>query len=232
VAKDKKTPGRFRQLWRVYKTTAKSDPSSAWLSLLVLLLCSVAGLGVGTVTGDGNVFTLVLWGLSGFITGVLLAMIVMSKKAEKNAYMQIEGQAGAVGAVLDSQIKRGWKTSSMPIAVNPKSREAVYRMIGKAGVVLISEGSSARVHQMLDDEARKVLRSAPGAAVHKVKVSVDDSGVRIYRLLKHVYKLPKSLSRGEVSAVSNRLDALGAHASVPIPKGIDPNKMRSPKRKG
>jgi len=178
------------------------------------------------------VFTLVLWGLSGFITGVLLAMIVMSKKAEKNAYMQIEGQAGAVGAVLDSQIKRGWKTSSMPIAVNPKSREAVYRMIGKAGVVLISEGSSARVHQMLDDEARKVLRSAPGAAVHKVKVSVDDSGVRIYRLLKHVYKLPKSLSRGEVSAVSNRLDALGAHASVPIPKGIDPNKMRSPKRKG
>lgn len=232
MAKDKKTPGRFRQLWRVYKTTAKSDPSSAWLSLLVLLLCSVAGLGVGTVTGDGNVFTLVLWGLSGFITGVLLAMIVMSKKAEKNAYMQIEGQAGAVGAVLDSQIKRGWKTSSMPIAVNPKSREAVYRMIGKAGVVLISEGSSARVHQMLDDEARKVLRSAPGAAVHKVKVSVDDSGVRIYRLLKHVYKLPKSLSRGEVSAVSNRLDALGAHASVPIPKGIDPNKMRSPKRKG
>ena len=232
MAKDKKTPGRFRQLWRVYKTTAKSDPSSAWLFLLVLLLCSVAGLGVGTVTGDGNVFTLVLWGLSGFITGVLLAMIVMSKKAEKNAYMQIEGQAGAVGAVLDSQIKRGWKTSSMPIAVNPKSREAVYRMIGKAGVVLISEGSSARVHQMLDDEARKVLRSAPGAAVHKVKVSVDDSGVRIYRLLKHVYKLPKSLSRGEVSAVSNRLDALGAHASVPIPKGIDPNKMRSPKRKG
>jgi len=38
----------------------------------------------------------------------------------------------------------------------------------------------------------KVLRSAPGAAVHKVKVSVDDSGVRIYRLLKHVYKAPKN----------------------------------------
>jgi hypothetical protein len=85
---------------------------------------------------------------------------------------------------------------------------------------------------MLDDEARKVLRSAPGAAVHKVKVTVDDSGVRIYRLLKHVYKLPKSLSRGEVNAVSNRLAALGAHASVPIPKGIDPNRVRAPKRKG
>lgn len=199
--------------------------------MLVLLVSLAAGLGVGFVTGDGSVFTMVLWGVSGFITGVLFAMIVMSKKAERNAYMQIEGQAGAVGAVLDSQIKRGWRTSSMPIAVNPKSREAVYRMIGRAGVVLISEGSSSRVQQMLEDEARKVLRSAPGAAVHKVRVSVDDSGVRIFGLLKHVYKLPKSLSRGEVTAVSNRLDALGSHASVPIPKGIDPNKMRAPKRK-
>jgi hypothetical protein len=231
VAKEKKPPGRFRQLWRVYKTTAKSDPTSAWLAALVLLLAIAVGLAVGFVTGDGNVFTLVLWGLSGMITGVLFAMIVMSNKAEKNAYKNIEGQAGAVGAVLDSQIKRGWRTSSMPVAVNAKTREAIYRMIGRPGVVLISEGSSARVQQMLDDEARKVLRSAPGAAVHKVRVTVDDSGVRIYRLLKHVYKLPKSLSRGEVTAVSNRLDALGAHASVPIPKGIDPNRVRAPKRK-
>ena len=104
-------------------------------------------------------------------------------------------------------------------------------MIGKPGVVLIAEGSSARVQQMLDDESKKASRAVPGAAVHKVRVTVDDSGVRLYRLLKHVYKLPKSLRRGEVTAVANRLDALGAQASPPIPKGIDPNKVRAPKRK-
>ncbi len=231
MAKKNKPEGRFRQLWRVYKLTAKSDPSSVWLSVLVMLLSIGAGLGIGFFTGGGSVFTLVLWIISGFITGVLLAMIVMSKKAEKNAYTKIEGQAGAVGAVLDSQIRRGWRTSSMPIAVNPRSREAVYRMIGKPGVVLIAEGTSARVQQMLDDESKKASRAVPGAAVHKVRVTVDDSGVRLYRLLKHVYKLPKSLRRGEVTAVANRLDALGAQASAPIPKGIDPNKVRAPKRK-
>ena len=231
MAKDKKPPGRFRQLWRVYKVTAKSDPSSAWLAVLVLLLGIAVGLGVGFITSDGSVFTTVLWGLSGLITGVLVAMIVMSNKAEKNAYMQIEGQSGAVGAVLDSQIRRGWRTSPMPVAINGRSREAVYRMIGRPGVVLISEGSSAKLHQMVEDEARKVQRAATGATVHKVHVAADGSGVRLHKLLKHVYKLPKTLSRSEVAAVSNRLDALGSHASVPIPKGIDPNKVRAPKRK-
>ena len=231
MAKKNKPEGRLRQLWRVYKLTAKSDPSSVWLSILALLVSIGAGLAIGYFTSGGSTFTFVLWIVSSSITGLLMAMLVMSKRAERNAYMQIEGQAGAVGAVLDSQIRRGWRTSSMPVAVNPKSREAVYRMIGKPGVVLIAEGSSARVQQMLDDEARKSLRAVPGAAVHKIKVTVDDSGVRLYRLLKHVYKLPKSLRRGEVAAVSNRLDALGANASAPIPKGIDPNKIRAPKRK-
>jgi len=231
VAKDKKPPGRFRQLWRVYKVTAKSDPSAAWLAVLVLLLGIAAGFGVGVVTGGGSVFTIVLWSLSGLITGVLVAMIVMSNKAEKNAYMQIEGQAGAVGAVLDSQIRRGWRTSPMPVAINGRTREAIYRMVGRPGVVLIAEGSSARLQQMLEDEARKIQRTATGAKIHKINVTVDDSGVRLHRLLKHVYKLPKTLSRSEVAAVSNRLEALGANASAPIPKGIDPNKVRAPKRK-
>jgi hypothetical protein len=118
----------------------------------------------------------------------------------------------------------------MPIAVNPKSREAVYRMIGPAGVVLIGEGSSARVQQMLDDESRRIARSAPGVQIHKVRVNVE-SGVRLYALLKTVYKLNKSLTRSEVSAVANRLDSLAGSSALPIPKGIDPMRVRPPKRK-
>jgi hypothetical protein len=118
----------------------------------------------------------------------------------------------------------------MPVAVNPKSREAVYRMIGPAGVVLIGEGSSVRVQQMLEDESRRIARSAPGVTIHKVRVAID-GGVRLYALLKTVYKLKKSLTRAEVSAVANRLDALAASSAMPIPKGIDPMKVRPPKRK-
>jgi hypothetical protein len=104
-------------------------------------------------------------------------------------------------------------------------------MIGRPGVVLIGEGESVRVSQMLQDEARKVQRIAPGVTIHQIRVTLDDSGVRLFNLLKHVYKLKKSLSRAEVTAVANRLDSLGG-LSIPIPKGIDPMKVRPPKRKG
>ena len=230
MAKKDKKPGRMRQLWRVYKITAKKDPNSVWLALLGFLLSIAAGVSIGLLTSGFGAFGFWLWAVTGVTTGLLVAMIVMSKRAERNAYMQIEGQAGAVGAVLDSQIRRRWRASSMPVAVNAKSREAVYRMIGPAGVVLLGEGSSVRVTQMLDDEGRKVQRAVPGVTIHKLKVNMDN-GIRLHALLKTVYKLPKSLNRAEVTAVMNRLEALTNTASLPIPKGIDPNKIRAPKRK-
>jgi hypothetical protein len=54
--------------------------------------------------------------------------------------------------------------------------------------------------------------------------------VRLHALLSTVYKVKKSLNRSEVTTVANRLDAL-AGSALPIPKGIDPMKMRAPKRK-
>lgn len=229
--KKKKGQGRFRQLLRVYRVTAKSDPSSAWMALLGFLIAVGVGLVLGFLFNPGNFWGIALWVLTGTTTGLLVAMIIMSKRAERNAYMRIEGQPGAAGAVLDSQIKRSWRATPMPVAINPKSKDAIYRMVGPAGVVLIGEGQGVRLAQMLDDEARKVQRVAPGVVTHKLTLSVDDSGVRLHALLKTVYKLKKNMTRGEVSAVANRLSSLGSGAALPIPKGIDPMKVRAPKRK-
>lgn len=231
MAKKNKKPGRMRQLWRIYKITAKKDPTSVWLALLGFLAAIGVGFLIGTLTAEIGTSSFWLWIVTGTTTGLLTGMVIMSKRAERNAYVQIEGQAGAVGAVLDSQIRRRWKAQPAPIAVNAKSREAVYRMIGPAGVVLIGEGSSARVQQMLDDESRKVSRAVPGVTVHKLRVNVDQGGIRLHSLLKNVYKLKKSINRSEVAAVSNRLAALAGNTAMPIPKGIDPNKIRAPKRK-
>jgi hypothetical protein len=228
--KNPKSPGRFRQLIRVYKITAKKDPTSLWLAILGFLLVSGFSFLVGTLLNGLGTLGFWLWIITGTLSSLLTFMIVMSRRAERNAYIQIEGQAGAVGAVLDSQIRRSWRTSSMPVAVNAKTREAVYRMIGPAGVVLIGEGSTVRVQQMLEDESRRIARSAPGVTIHKLRVSTD-GGIRLYALLKTVYKLKKSLTRAEVSAVANRLDALTSSTALPIPKGIDPMKVRPPKRK-
>jgi hypothetical protein len=220
----------MRQLLRVYKITAKNDPTALWLAILGFLLVLGASFLIGFLVNGLGTLGFWLWIATGLLSAFLTFMIVMSRRAERNAYIQIEGQAGAVGAVLDSQIRKSWRASPMPIAVNPKSRDAVYRMIGPAGVVLIGEGPSARVQQMLEDESRRIARSAPGVQVHKVRVAID-GGVRLYELLKTVYKLKKSLTRSEVSAVANRLDSLAGSSALPIPKGIDPMRARPPKRK-
>jgi len=220
----------MRQLLRVYKITAKNDPTALWIAILGFLLVLGASFLIGFLVNGLGTLGFWLWIATGLLSAFLTFMIVMSRRAERNAYIQIEGQAGAVGAVLDSQIRRSWRASPMPIAVNPKSRDAVYRMIGPAGVVLIGEGPSARVQQMLEDESRRIARSAPGVQIHKVRVAID-GGVRLYELLKTVYKLKKSLTRSEVSAVANRLDSLANSTALPIPKGIDPMRARPPKRK-
>lgn len=220
----------MRQLLRVYKITAKNDPTALWLAILGFLLVLGASFLIGFLVNGLGTLGFWLWIATGLLSAFLTFMIVMSRRAERNAYIQIEGQAGAVGAVLDSQIRRSWRASPMPIAVNPKSRDAVYRMIGPAGVVLIGEGPSARVQQMLEDESRRIARSAPGVQIHKVRVAID-GGVWLYELLKTVYKLKKSLTRSEVSAVANRLDSLANSTALPIPKGIDPMRARPPKRK-
>lgn len=230
MAKDKnKQPGRLKQLWTVYKATAKSDPNAAWLAILVLLLVLGAFIGIGFLTNGSDPWNVGLWSFTGLLTGVLGAMITMTRRAEQAAFKQIEGQPGAVGAVLDSAMRRSWRAKSMPVAVDPKSKNAVYRAIGKPGVVLIAEGDSAKVRQMLDDEAKKVARVAPGVTIHKIRVGTDQHAVRLHLLTKSLYKLPKALNRSEVTAVVSRLESLGSGPA--IPKGIDPLKFRAPKRK-
>ena len=117
----------------------------------------------------------------------------------------------------------------MPVAVSPKTREAVYRMIGPAGVVLIGEGSSARLRQLVEDEKRKVSRAIPGVTVSVLSVNDQPGSVPLHALTKAIYKLKKTLSRAEISVVNKRLAGLGLN--IPIPKGIDPMRARAPKRK-
>src|SRR5690242_12131163 len=86
------------------------------------------------------------------IAGVaLLAMaIVFSRRAERAAFGQMEGQPGAVAAVLNN-IRRGWNANPTPVAVT-RSQDAVYRAVGRAGIALIGEGNPNRVRPLLASE--------------------------------------------------------------------------------
>lgn len=225
TTKKQKSSGRIGQLVQVFKMTTRADPSSLWWILLALVLPILIGVALALFVFGGHWLAIVGWVLLGVLTGVLGALIVLGRKAESVAYSQIEGQPGAVGAVLRSSLKRSWQGSELPVAVNPKTQDAVYRVIGRPGVVLIAEGSPARVQRLLNEERIKVQRVVPNITVTRLVVGDGtEKTIKLKAINRSLAKLKPALTRAEVTAVANRLNSLDSGYGVP--KGMDPNRVR------
>lgn len=205
--------------------TRRLDKRAVPLLIVAFLLPVIAGTAVGILTNNGNGFVIAIWVISGVLLGVLLAMIILGRRAERAAYGQIAGQPGAVGAVLKSSLRRGWVGNEMPVAVNPRSQDAVYRVVGRPGVVLIGEGLVTRTNRMIDEERRKVSRVLPNVPINVLHVGPDDESVELFKLNRSLGKFKRTLTKNEVFAVSNRLSSLTS-SKLPIPKGVDPMKAR------
>lgn len=224
-----KEPGRFRQLWQIFKLTKKTDKALVPILIATLSLPLALGITLSLLFTGGSVLTLVLYIITSILVALLLTLVVLGQRAEKTAYQQISGQPGAVGAVLRSALRRAWQASEFPVAVNPRSHDAVYRAVGKPGVVLIAEGSPARTKKMLEDERRQVLRAVPDIPVHFIHVGEGGDSIPLHTLNKTLNRMKKKLRKPEVLAVSHRLNSLQRPGSMPIPKGMDPTKVRAPK---
>jgi hypothetical protein len=226
--KVQKEPGKIKQLFQVYKLTAKADKNFILAGVLAFVVPMTIGVVAILLFFRDSALTIFLWSITTLLFSMLSTLTVFSRRAEKAAFMRIAGQPGAVAAVIGSTLKRGYSTSEMPVAVDPKSRDAVYRAVGKAGVVLIAEGGSARVRQLIEDEKRKVSRAIPGITIPVIWVNQDPASTQLHALTKTIYKLKKTLTRAEISVVNKRLAGLGLN--IPIPKGIDPNRIRPGRR--
>lgn len=223
-----KEPGRIKQMYQVFQMTRRYDKMAIWYLLLAFIAPIAAGIVLAFVLSGGNVFGLVLYIITGVLGGLLLFLIVLGRRAERAAYSQIEGQPGAVGAVLKNSLRRGWSANEMPVNISPKTQDAVYRAVGRGGVVLIGEGPRTRTQRMLDDEKRKIARIVPNVPINFVYVGPDAESTPLYKLAGELKKFKRSLRKPEILAVTNRLNSLG-NASLPIPKGMDPTKVRAPR---
>ena len=217
-----KKPSRLKQINEVFQMTRRHDPMVVWLMLLSFLGVVAVSFLVG--------YLLENW-ITGLIIGIplglLAATLILSRRAERAAFAQIENQPGASGAALGT-LKRGWITEDQPVAVNPRTQDAVFRAIGRPGVVLVSEGPTHRVRPLVDAERKRLARILPNVTVHVIETGRGEGQVPISQVAKKMNKLDKELTKLEVSAVSKRISSLGNR--LPIPKGIDPYKAR-PDRK-
>jgi len=213
-----KKPSRLKQIGEVFQMTRRHDPMVPWLMLLAFLGVVAVSLLVGFLL-DNWVTGLII----GIALGAIAATLILSRRAERAAFAQIEGQPGASGAALGT-LKRGWITEDQPVAVNPRTQDAVFRAIGRPGVVLVSEGPSNRVKPLVDAERKRLSRILPNVTIHVIESGRGEGQVPLSQIARKMNKLKGELTKTEVSAVSKRISSLGGR--LPIPKGIDPYKAR------
>src|SRR5262245_27607958 len=148
--KGEKKQSSISKLIQAYKMTRERDK-------LVGLVGGAWFLGVGLIVGG------LFWYfrhpvagvLMGVASGALAAMFVFSRRAERAAYAQLEGQPGAAAAAL-GVLRRGWHVQ--PAVAVTKSQDLVHRVVGRPGVILIGEGNPQRVRNLLGVEKKKHAR--------------------------------------------------------------------------
>ncbi|MGO4601525.1 DUF4191 domain-containing protein [Terrabacter sp. 2YAF2] len=224
-APQEKKQGRLSQIRDVYRVSKEADPVIGWFMLLSFLVVFGVLLVIGFLVKLPWIF-----GIFGVLFGVLAATIIMSRRAERAAYSQIEGQAGAAGAALTS-IRRGWYTDREPVAADVarpgdiNSAAMVYRALGRPGVVLVGEGPTARVQKLLAAEKKRVERVAPGVPVTTMRVGSGENEVPLPKLASKVQRLKPQITKDEMALVNKRLKALGG-LRAPLPPGVDPMRAR------
>jgi hypothetical protein len=220
AAKAEKKPGRIKQLRESYAMTRTSDPRIGLILLGTFVLVALAGFAVVYLVLRTLYFPI----LFGVMVGILAALIVFGRRAQKAGYSQIEGKPGAAAAAL-GMLKRGWKTDPA-IAVN-KQQDIVTRVVGPPGIVLIGEGNPNRLRPMMSSERRKHERVASETTIHEVIVGRDPGQVPLGKLTRHVTKLGRELKPAQMTDVLNRIKALDANRpAVPMPKGPIPTSMK------
>lgn len=219
--KDPSKPGRIEQMRQVVQLSKKHNPATVWLMLAVIVGLTAVGVGVGFLLK-----AIWLWAILGLLLGIFLALFMLGRFAETAAFKEMEGQPGAIGAVLNT-CRRGWLMDEQPVDVNPRTRDIVFRTTGKGGVVLMSEGPKGRVDKLLAKQKKRHERVLPNVPVYTLQGGDQDGQIPMNKIVRTVHRLPRKLNKAEVLAVRNRLTALGSVTkNPPIPKGVDPMKAR------
>lgn len=225
-----KRPGFFSQLKTLYRFTVGAFRWLPWLLAGILIVGIGLGVLIGFLIPPVAIWSIILWALTGLMLGILAALMVMTRLSTKAMYRKLDGMPGAAGHILSTSLGRNWQSGDMPVGVNPKTQEAVYRAIGRGGVVVIGEGARGRLTRLVNEERSKVQRVAGGVPITVLYVGHGDGDVPISRLAPTIKKLPKKIDRTTMAAVIKRVDSVSHTAtSLPIPKGIDPTKVRAPR---
>jgi F0F1-type ATP synthase assembly protein I len=217
--------GRIKQFAETYRMAKRSDPSLGLWIAGAFVVGFLVGFGVfWLVAGHRSTLGMVITIIGALMFGVLAALILFSRRAQKAAYAQMEGQVGAAAGALQL-LKRGWRLDTA-IAFN-KQQDVVHRVIGPPGVVLVGEGNPGRVKGLLTSERRRHERVISDVPVHEVICGNGEGQVPLSKIARHIQKMKRQVKPAEITDVLARLKAIDASRPiVPMPKGPVPTSMK------
>lgn len=228
--REKSSNGMFAQFREGIRFLKAENPRAVPLAIASGVIAFLVIAVVGAFISGGTYLGVALYIVIGIATGYLTALLVISRSTNTAVFNKYADEPGRVGLVVGVLTRRSYKGSNQPVAVNPKTKDTVFRIVGPAGVVLLGDGGRASTQSLMEDERRKIQRVVQGVTVHMIYCSTSGDGVPLKKLESAVKKLKRTLNRNEIRAVQNRLSAIDTRFKMPIPKGIDPMKIR-PSRK-
>ena len=206
--------GFFKQITETYKMTVEVDPSSRWVLLATFLGTAIV---IGVV-GAVWLSPWWMWALVGLVAGLTAAMYVLVARAKRASYLRNKGKPGSAEVALSSLNKKKWTYTAAMTAT--KQLDVVHRAVGPAGIVLIGEGSPARLRAILASEVKKHEQVAYGVPVSMIIMGDGEGQVPLEKLAAYLRKLPKAISTAQTEEVNHRLKALDAiRPRVPVPRG-------------
>ncbi|GAC57055.1 hypothetical protein GOHSU_16_00120 [Gordonia hirsuta DSM 44140 = NBRC 16056] len=222
-----------QQIWQAFNMQRKDDKALIPLMLGVIVLFAVLFALFGKFVFGGLWFMLVL----GILFGVLGAFLLFTRRVSKSVYKKAEGQPGAAGWAL-SNMRGQWRVQQA--VAGTTQLDAVHRVIGKPGIILIGEGNAVRLKPLIAQEKKKTARVVGTTPIYEIIVGTEEGQVRLAKLESHVKKLPGNISRDQMESLDGRLAALkskGASGPAmpkgPMPKGAKmKNVARTARRRG
>ncbi|MBT1176688.1 DUF4191 domain-containing protein [Bifidobacterium callimiconis] len=229
--KKAKKQGTISQIIQIYKFTSADDKQLPFLiagGIILPIIVAAAACAILNVHWITWIFTMIL----GVMVGLLFGTMILTRRADKVGYRQMEGKPGATGAILNSITKAGFSFPQEPIWVDPRTKDAIWRGTGRTGVYLVGEGDYGRVMKAMSREEAKIKRVTRGSDIPIIKLSVGDGEkqVPLNKLQKTVMRQKVKLTKYELDELNGRLRTLQAKSSMGVPKGVDPTKMHVSRR--
>lgn len=221
--------GKIRQIIQAFKLTRQRDRRLPWVLLAWFVIVGGVFGGLSYVFAVRGTLGMVFAIIFGVLTGILAALIVFGRRAERSAYAQMEGQSGAAAGAL-KMLKKGWHVK--PAVGFTKQQDVVHRVIGRPGIILIGEGHHNRVRQLLATERRHHQRIVgDDIPVIELTVGRGKDDVALPKLVKTVKKQPRNIKPAQITPVLSKLRAVDAtRPSAPMPKGPVPTSMKGQRR--